>query len=47
MAIFCPIINSLVLYLECLECEDKVCKKEPKECTDEPNKETILKKAMF
>lgn len=26
MAIFCPITKTKVVYLECLECEDKVCK---------------------
>lgn len=27
MAIYCPIIKEKVLYTECLECEEKVCKK--------------------
>ena len=27
MAKYCPIINDKVLYLECLECENKVCKR--------------------
>ena len=28
MAKFCPITNSKVVYLNCLECEDKICEKE-------------------
>ena len=28
MAKICPITNAPVLYLTCLECEDKICKKE-------------------
>lgn len=27
MAKICPISNEKVLYLECLECEEKICKK--------------------
>ena len=27
MAKLCPITSSSVLYLDCLECEEKVCKK--------------------
>ena len=27
MAIYCPLVNRKVIYLDCLECEDKVCKK--------------------
>ena len=27
MAKFCPVTNDKVLYLECLECEDKICKR--------------------
>jgi hypothetical protein len=26
MAIYCPITKTNVVYLECLECDDKVCK---------------------
>lgn len=25
MSKICPLINSKVVYLECLECEDKIC----------------------
>ena len=28
MAIYCPAVNEKVLYLTCLECEDKICKKD-------------------
>ena len=28
MAKFCPVQNRKVLYLECLECEQKECRKE-------------------
>lgn len=28
MAKFCPVQNRKVLYLECLECEEKECRKE-------------------
>lgn len=28
MAIYCPIIKEKVLYTECLECKEKVCKKQ-------------------
>ena len=28
MSKYCPVINQKVLYLTCLECEDKVCEKE-------------------
>lgn len=27
MAKFCPITNDMVLYLDCLECETKECKR--------------------
>lgn len=27
MAKICPITNDKVLYLDCLECEEKICKK--------------------
>ena len=27
MSKFCPAINQQVLYMTCLECDDKVCKK--------------------
>lgn len=31
MARFCPLVNRRVVYLDCLECENKVCKnKQPK-----------------
>lgn len=26
MAKFCPLINQKVLYIECLECDEKICK---------------------
>ena len=26
MAKYCPILNRKVVYLECLECEEKLCK---------------------
>lgn len=26
MAKMCPITNEVVLYLDCIECEDKICK---------------------
>ena len=28
MSKYCPVLKQKVLYLTCLECEDKVCKKE-------------------
>ena len=28
MAILCPITNEKVLYLDCLECDEKICKKD-------------------
>lgn len=28
MAKICPITNDKVLYLDCLECEEKICKKD-------------------
>ncbi len=28
MSKICPMTNDVVLYLDCLECEEKVCKKE-------------------
>lgn len=37
MAKYCPIINGPVLYLECLECEEKECKK-PSNNNTESNK---------
>ena len=27
MAKYCPVTNDKVLYLECLECEEKICKR--------------------
>lgn len=28
MSKYCPILKRKVVYLECLECEDKICKKD-------------------
>ena len=30
MSKICPINNSIVLYLDCLECDDKICKQQHK-----------------
>lgn len=38
MAKYCPITNSYVLYLDCLECEEKECENE-KENIEENIKE--------
>ena len=38
MAKFCPILNHSVVYLTCLECEDKLC-----EQTDKNNKKNKRK----
>ena len=36
MAKYCPIKNGPALYLECLECDDKVCEnKQPKQINKE------------
>lgn len=34
MAKFCPVQNRKVLYLECLECEEKECRKKKVAQTD-------------
>lgn len=35
MAKFCPITNKNVIYMTCLECDDKICKKEKIIITEE------------
>ena len=35
----CPIINNNVVYLECLECDDKICKKIKKDNKKEKENE--------
>lgn len=40
MAKHCPLYNCKVLYLDCLECENKICKKEINKNVKR-NKETI------
>ena len=35
MAKYCPLRNGPVLYLDCLECEDKVCKEKDKARSNE------------
>ena len=35
MAKICPMTNDKVLYLDCLECEDKICKQRKIQITDE------------
>ncbi len=44
MAKICPVINEPVLYLECLECDDKVCKKMKNENNIE---KTVLHKKII
>ncbi len=41
MSKFCPILNEKVVYLECLECEDKECEtlKEPEQSEEDVEKE--------
>ena len=34
MSKFCPITNSKVVYLECLDCEEKLCEKSVKNDTE-------------
>ena len=34
MAKYCPIVNKRVVYLECAECEEKLCKKETQDTFD-------------
>ena len=36
MSKMCPIVNAKVVYLECLECEDRVC-----ECSNDNPQEVI------
>lgn len=47
MAIYCPAINEKVLYLTCLECEDKICKQKTDKIQDnslnEKNKTSPVK----
>lgn len=31
MAVYCPVKNGPALYMDCLECEDKQCRKKDKE----------------
>lgn len=38
MSIYCPILKENVVYLQCQECEDKLCKKEKKN-NDNPKEE--------
>lgn len=40
MAKVCPITNAYVLYLDCLECDDKVCRKERKDDAPESVEQT-------
>lgn len=43
MAIYCPIIKKKTIYLDCLECEDKICKNKQQNKSDK--KENINKEA--
>jgi len=38
MAKICPITNKSVLYLDCLECEEKICRKTKNIKKEEPSK---------
>ena len=40
MAKFCPIRNAKVVYLECLECEEKGCQKLKKRTSDNSSDNT-------
>ena len=42
MAKWCPITGEKVLYLECLECDDKICKN-----LNKKNKQTNRKSSNF
>ena len=45
MAVICPITEKPVLYLTCLECEDKVCKNNDVTLKNDTNKkENIMKR---
>jgi|MGYP000001198275 hypothetical protein len=39
MAKWCPITGEKVLYLECLECDDKICKSPKQEKQTDESKE--------
>ena len=41
MAKWCPITGEKVLYLECLECDDKICKNPKQEKQTDESKEPV------
>lgn len=47
MSKICPINNSIVLYLDCLECDDKICKKQHKVPRMSNNESTKVSKTKI
>ena len=46
MANYCPILKENVLYIECLECQDRLCRgdKKVKDVKESPKDATVIKK---